>query len=638
MRIFTGSGLIRVASVAALAAAFAGCANDVGEERRGTTTQADSISDIMGIIGDAESTAVLAPDAPFLAVLVAGISVIKDEYGLGLDLGGGSSGSPPQTDPRVIAAINQLEGDVGNLQSSIQVLDASLQADVNALALWDIWDVRSDLEAIALVLSQNIGQAPILGRPAPAATVSLLQAQVDLLESKIAVALEPMRANVPPDANDGVLALLENTYALALRLRLEYAAAGFPMAPDWALARTVSTPARCHYWGSLNQGPDPACAQAMLPSLTAEAAFGVVMTELVDPYHPIRAADFDHDGIADIVIHDPITQNVVVARTVKSTNCGWFPVCYQAGNVPGGWVHVLGQIDPKQWRLQAVADINKDGNPDIVFGPSPARLWSVHQGSQPTVGAPTPFVYTGDYDGGLSTIWYTASNFTLASTETNYFTSTEGWSGGNLHSSPIGAGDFNGDGFTDLLVGGIGMLFGNAPLGNKPGTWGAFASVQGHNGFRPPRTPNEHVENALLFVNPDFGTAGNSTSYSAWYDTHWHMRGVGDFTGGRASESVWYHSDDGAVQLWTAQPPETIMQISSGPAQVTYGSEHMTISNLTLPAGWTKANGDDLLDAADFSNDGKPDLLWKSGSELAVMTMSGTTEQLVAPLTLHPSP
>jgi hypothetical protein len=626
MQTNTISGAARVALLATGITLVAACANDAGQESHAATTQADTTTDLLSALADAAMAGAIG--APALAPVAAFITIFKDEYALGVDMSGGSS--TPQTDPHVIQAINLLQSECGELDSQIHYLDARLQSDVDALALWDIWNLRADLEAISTVLAQNAAQAPILGRPAPPVVVSTLQTEVDVLEAKITVALEPMRANPPPDASDAVLALLENTYAIALRLRLQYAAAGFPMTADWALARQQSTPAQCHN-AQTALGPDPACSKAFMPALQIEAAWATVTTELVDPYRPIKAGDFDGDGVADLVIHDPVTQNVIITKTVPGGHCT--APCYSAGNTPGGWVHIVGpQVSPSDWRLQAVADMNGDGVPDLIWGPAPQHLWYV---AQPylNMGDNTVELKHGDPSGTIS-IWYMTKAFTVGSWSAGYYTPASNdnpFTNGNAGATPIGAGDFNHDGFTDVLLGGVSLFDGQGPLSSGlMGTfqegpyWGAFAALQGHSGFRPPRTPDGHMTEEMIFMD---ATSALKT-YSEWYDTHWHIAGTGDFNGDGVADSAWYHTDDGQLQLWATKLPLTTMA-SSNPSNVTAGAEHLAVSNFSLSGN---RGGEQVLTAADFNADGKPDFLWHSGGAVWVMTMNGTSEQSFVPL------
>jgi hypothetical protein len=179
------------------------------------------------------------------------------------------------------------------------------------------------------------------------------------------------------------------------------------------------------------------------------------------------AGDINGDGFSDVVIGAPYYDST-------QTNEGRAFVWYGSSSDLGadgtrgnaGWTYVSGQ-DSAQfgYSVFTAGDINGDGYSDVIAG---ANLYETGENNEGQAyvfnGAPT----------GLSA----AANFTKAGTANSEFF------GANVSS----AGDVNGDGYSDVLVSapyfdggqtdeGIVYLFGGSATGLKPT---AFASIEGN--------------------------------------------------------------------------------------------------------------------------------------------------------------
>ena len=121
----------------------------------------------------------------------------------------------------------------------------------------------------------------------------------------------------------------------------------------------------------------------------------------------VGAGDFNGDGKPDLVWMNDSTRQVTV----------WYMSGTQ-GNVLSGWSY-LSQDGVPGWRVAAIGDFNSDSKPDLVWLNDTSRQASV---------------------------WY------MGGTDGNVF---EGWnflsSGGVPGWTPVGTGDFNGDGIPDLV-------------------------------------------------------------------------------------------------------------------------------------------------------------------------------------------
>jgi hypothetical protein len=104
------------------------------------------------------------------------------------------------------------------------------------------------------------------------------------------------------------------------------------------------------------------------------------------------AADFDGNGVPDLVLQNDVTRQVIVhfrGGADGSTLTGW------------NWLYI---VNAPGWRVKGVADLNRDGVPDLIWWNESSRTVTVH--------------YFGRTNGAVS----------MLSRQTLYTAGSPGWS------------------------------------------------------------------------------------------------------------------------------------------------------------------------------------------------------------------
>jgi hypothetical protein len=160
------------------------------------------------------------------------------------------------------------------------------------------------------------------------------------------------------------------------------------------------------------------------------------------------------------------------------------------------------------------------------------------------------------------------------------------------------AGDLNGDGFADLI---IGAPYNDANGSNAGKAYVIFGApgLQYHaqNDF------NGDGKSDLLWRN-DAGTvrdwlgqsngafAGNVVNLNETISNDWHIAGSGDFNGDGRVDFLWRH-DDGTVLDWLGQPNGSFIGNTAN-------------LNTVVPNDWH------IVGTGDFNGDGRTDILWRA--------------------------
>lgn len=238
----------------------------------------------------------------------------------------------------------------------------------------------------------------------------------------------------------------------------------------------------------------------------------------VQPHpHAVRAADFDQDGLLDLVVDHRDREGLLVLRGLGG---GRFERPGQVFGVGG---------DP--YRGMAVGDLNGDGKPDLVT-PNPAEIGVLLNASQVElafklagpVEAESPFaVDLGDFNGDGRLDLVAASDEGSDRVALFWGDGLGGFTpAGNAPfrfapgAKKIAVGDWNGDGLDDaaissyqssqifLIYGGEGQLTtGRLPAGNHP--WGLAAADLNQDGRDDLVVGDDTDRAAFIFVNHDAG-------------------------------------------------------------------------------------------------------------------------------------
>jgi hypothetical protein len=178
-----------------------------------------------------------------------------------------------------------------------------------------------------------------------------------------------------------------------------------------------------------------------------------------------------------------------------------------------------------------------------------------------------------------------------------------------------GVGDFNGDGFTDILwttatPGGpafLWMMTAYGPVGvtlSKYGQAPGKAWIGDFNGDGKSDILWETGSSAPILWTMDGATVASSKFFGTAMPAGWHIAAVGDFNGDGKTDILWTTTAPGGPAiLWLTTP--------NGPV-----SASLLQFGRVSGKAWT----------GDFNGDGKTDILWDNGSSAPVLwTMNGAT-------------
>jgi hypothetical protein len=202
--------------------------------------------------------------------------------------------------------------------------------------------------------------------------------------------------------------------------------------------------------------------------------------------------------------------------------------------------------------------------------------------------------------------------------------------------SVVGTGDFNGDGFGDILwrnTNGdtsIWLMTGtptsvsvlsSTDLGLVPTTW-SVAQTGDFNGDGKAdilwHNSNGDTSVWLMTVSGTQMQVLSATDLGV-VPTTWHIVGTGDFNGNGKSDILW-HNDNGDTSIWLMTATGTQVQVAS------------TADLGVVPPSWS------VSIVGDFNGTGMSDILWRnSNGDTSIWYMNGTSVSSVSSLGVVPS-
>ena len=332
------------------------------------------------------------------------------------------------------------------------------------------------------------------------------------------------------------------------------------------------------------------------------------------------AGDVDGDAYAD----------VVVGAWGYSTNTGRAYVYLGSANgtAATATTTLTGESAASRFGVSVATagDVNGDGYADLAIGAS---------GYSGLTGR--AYVYLGGA-GGLST---SAATTLGGEAVNNYF-------GGSVAT----AGDVNGDGYSDVVVGAPGY----SSFTGRAYVYLGGAGVAGDfDGDLKSDILWRHATRGEVWLWPMDGTARLSETYVRTVaDTGWEIRGLGDQTGDGQADILWRHKTTGMIYLWPmsgSTPLAEVYVATVDPAYDIVGTGDYNGDHRSDILWRNQTNGEvwiwlmywmiplsqvhvDTVDPAyvikgsgDVNGDGKADIVWHHGTsgEVWVWLMNGTT-------------
>jgi len=298
------------------------------------------------------------------------------------------------------------------------------------------------------------------------------------------------------------------------------------------------------------------------------------------------AGDLNGDGIGDVIIGafeaDPNGTQSGSSYVVFGGSAG-FASSLQLSALDGGNGFRLDGVaayDYSADSVSAAGDVNGDGIDDLVIGATLADPNGVSSGSS--------YVVFGASAGFASSLQLSALNgsngFRLDGAAAYDFS-------GNSVST---AGDLNGDGIGDLIIGARGADPNGIDSGSSYVVFGQASTSTTHDFDADTHSDilwrhRVSGNNALWLMN---GRTANKGPLSRVAQVAQKVQGVGDFDGDGKADIFWRNTTIGTNSIWLMNGRTP----SFGPTQ--------TVANLNF----------DVAGIGDFDGDGKDDVLWRNGA------------------------
>jgi hypothetical protein len=318
---------------------------------------------------------------------------------------------------------------------------------------------------------------------------------------------------------------------------------------------------------------------------------GTSATSAADQFtYRLSSHDFNGDGYGDIAW-----------RNANGDAAIWLMTVNQSGGAQIVSAADYGLI-PNSWQLVGQNDFNGDGRVDL--------LWSNTNGD--------------------TTVWL-MNGTTVSATPDLGFVGfvANGW-------SIVATGDFNGDGYGDILWRNINgdtsvwLMTGTATqvsvlsaidLGLVPTSWSVARTGDFNGDGKADILWHNANGDTSIWLMTASGTQAQVLSATDFgiVPASWDIAGTGDFNGDGKSDILW-HNMNGDTSIWLMTGSGSQVQVSS------------TADLGFIPTSWNVAI------TGDFNGDGKSDILWSnSNGDTSIWFMNGTSVSSVSDLGVVPS-
>ncbi|MBY0336275.1 MAG: DUF4214 domain-containing protein [Acetobacteraceae bacterium] len=279
--------------------------------------------------------------------------------------------------------------------------------------------------------------------------------------------------------------------------------------------------------------------------------------------------DVNGDGFADFIVGAPFGSGGGEAWLIFGKNTAWANTALTPGLAPSAGIRITGSgtADFTGWSVNSAGDLNGDGLADLAIGAPFSAAGGNNSGST--------YVVFGKTGGWSSIDLSTALRFDGAA---------ESQSGRSVAS----AGDVNGDGFMDLLIGAP-----SAAVGSSTGagvTWLVFGKASGWSNLS---LPNAAASDAIFIAGPAASANGG-----------WAVSAAGDVNGDGFADLV-----TTAPQAGTNAGATYVILGRPGPWS-SFGLAGTLPSNVGIRIDGAAVSDQSgrSVSAGDINGDGRPDL------------------------------